>query len=78
MYIISTDYKYYTNGESLFRKWNVNSAISANISYKLKNTTLYIGPQVRYQHLPTYVDKYPIKEYRVDYGVKLGIIKSIR
>ncbi len=78
VYIISTDYKYYTNGESLFRKWNVNSAISANISYKLKNTTLYIGPQVRYQHLPTYVDKYPIKEYRVDYGVKLGIIKSIR
>jgi len=78
VYIISTDYKYYTNGESLFRKWNVNSAVSANISYKLKNTTLYLGPQIRYQHLPTYVDKYPIKEYRVDYGVRVGIIKSIR
>ena len=78
VYIISTDYKYYANGESLFRKWNVNSSISANFSYKLKNTTLFVGPQIRYQHLPTYVDKYPIKEYRVDYGLKVGIIKSLR
>ena len=78
VYIISTDYKYYANGESLFRKWNVNSSISANFSYKLKNTTLFVGPQIRYQHLPTYVDKYPIKEYRIDYGLKVGIIKSLR
>ncbi len=78
VYIISTDYKYYANGESLFRKWNVNSALSADFSYKLKNTTLYVGPQIRYQHLPTYVDKYPIKEYRVDYGIRVGVIKSLR
>ena len=71
-------YKYYANGESLFRKWNVNSALSADFSYKLKNTTLYVGPQIRYQHLPTYVDKYPIKEYRVDYGIRVGVIKSLR
>jgi hypothetical protein len=78
VYILSTDYKYYANGESLFRKWNINSALSANLSYKLKNSTFYIGPQVRYQHLPTYVDKYPIKEYRIDYGLRIGIIKSIK
>ena len=78
VYILSTDYKYYTNGESLFRKWNVNSAIGANLTYKLKKSTLYFGPQVRYQHLPTYVDKYPIKEYRIDYGMWIGIIKTIK
>ncbi len=78
VYILSTDYKYYANGESLFRKWNINSSINANITYKLNKTTFYLGPQVRYQHLPTYVDKYPIKEYRVDYGVRLGIIRPIK
>ncbi len=76
VYLISTDYKYYANGESFFRKWNFNTAIDVNISYKLNDVKLYLGPQVRYQHLPTYNDSYPIKEYRLDYGVKIGIIKG--
>ena len=78
VFIISTDYKYYANGESLFRKWNINSSLNANFTYTHNKSTFYIGPQIRYQHLPTYVDKYPIKEYRVDYGIRLGIIKSIK
>ena len=76
VYLISTDYKYYANGESFFRKWNFNTALDVNFSYKLKNSKIYLGPQVRYQHLPTYNDAYPIKEYRLDYGVKVGIIKA--
>ncbi len=76
VYLISTDYKYYANGESFFRKWNFNTAIDLNISYKLKYVKLYVGPQIRYQHLPTYNDAYPIKEYRLDYGAKIGIIKG--
>ncbi|MFP5041247.1 outer membrane beta-barrel protein [Parasediminibacterium sp. JCM 36343] len=78
VYIISTDYKYYANGESFFRHWNINSSLEANVSYKLKKSTLYVGPQMRYQHLPTYTDKYPIKEYRMDYGIKVGIIRPIK
>ena len=77
VFIISTDYKYYASGESLFRKWNINSSINANFTYTHNKSTFFIGPQVRYQHLPTYVDKYPIKEYRVDYGVRLGIIRLL-
>lgn len=76
IYLISTDYKYYANGESFFRKWNVNTALDLNFSYKLRDAKIYFGPQVRYQHLPTYNDAYPIKEYRLDYGIKIGIIKS--
>lgn len=77
VYLISTDYKYYANGASFFRKWNINTAVNINFSYKINNgTKLYFGPQVRYQHLPTYNDAYPIKEYRLDYGVKIGIIKG--
>jgi len=78
VYIISTDYKYYANGESLFRKWNINSCINAGITYKLKSATISFGPQLRYQHLSTFVDKYPIKEYRMDYGIRLGVVKTIK
>ena len=77
-YIISTDYKYYANGESLFRKWNINSCVNAGITYQTKNTTFSFGPQIRYQHLSTFVDKYPIKEYRLDYGLRLGMIKTLK
>ncbi len=78
VFIISTDYKYYANGESLFRKWNINSSLSANFTYTHNKSTFFVGPQIRYQHLPTYVDKYPIKEYRVDYGIRLGIIRAFK
>ena len=77
-YIISTDYKYYANGESLFRKWNINSCLNAVISYQTKNATFSFGPQIRYQHLSTFVDKYPIKEYRLDYGLRIGVIKTLK
>lgn len=76
VFVISTDYKYYANGESFFRKWNFNTALDLNFNYKLKTAKIYVGPQVRYQHLPTYNDAYPIKEYRLDYGIKVGIIKA--
>ncbi|MDI9365862.1 MAG: outer membrane beta-barrel protein [Flavobacterium sp.] len=76
VYLISTDYKYYANGESFFRKWNVNTALNLNFTYKINSAKIYIGPQIRYQHLPTYNDAYPIKEYRLDYGVKIGVIKG--
>ncbi|MFC4232044.1 outer membrane beta-barrel protein [Parasediminibacterium paludis] len=77
VYLISTDYKYYANGESFFRKWNMNTALNLNLTYKINGAKIYIGPQVRYQHLPTYNDAYPIKEYRLDYGVKIGFIQGL-
>jgi len=77
VYLISTDYKYYANGESFFRRFNINTAVDLNFSYKTSDKVkFYLGPQIRYQHLPTYNDSYPIKEYRWDYGIRLGIIKS--
>ncbi|OIR08366.1 hypothetical protein GALL_95340 [mine drainage metagenome] len=73
VYMISTDYKYYANGSPFFRKWNFNSSLEFNLTYKTGNVKWYFGPQLRYQHLPTYNDVYPIKEYRLDYGFKIGI-----
>ncbi|MFY7900002.1 MAG: hypothetical protein ACOVNY_07440 [Chitinophagaceae bacterium] len=74
-YIISTDYKYYADAEPFFRQFNINTSADLNISYQFKHKKIYIGPQIRYQHLPTYNDIYPIKEYRWDYGVRIGIIQ---
>lgn len=73
VFMISTDYKYYANGASFFRKWNLNTSIDLNITYKTGDVKWYFGPQIRYQHLPTYTDIYPIKEYRWDYGLKIGL-----
>jgi len=74
-YIISTDYKYYADAEPFFRQLNINSSVDVNISYQFKRKKIYIGPQIRYQHLPTYSDLYPIKEFRWDYGVRIGIVQ---
>ena len=77
VYLISTDYKYYTDGTPFFRKWNINTSAEVNVTYKVGNSTFSLGPQLRYQHLPTYSDKYPIKEYRMDYGIRLGYTKPL-
>ena len=77
VYMISTDYKYYANGAPFIRTWNFNTSVDLNITYKTGNIKWYVGPQIRYQHLPTYNDVYPIKEYRLDYGIKVGIATPI-
>lgn len=77
IYIISTDYKYYTDGTPFFRRWNINSSAEFNITYKVGGYKWYFGPQMRYQHLPTYTENYPVKEYRLDYGLKIGFTKPL-
>jgi hypothetical protein len=74
VYMISTDYKYYANGASFFRKLNFNTSVDLNITYQIGDLKWYLAPQIRYQHLPTYTDLYPIKEYRWDYGLKIGVL----
>jgi Outer membrane protein beta-barrel domain len=78
LYLLSTDYKHYADGNSLMRKWNVNSSFGLNITYKTGEYQWYLGPQSRYQFLPTYSNKYPITEYLMDYGIRLGFIKQIK
>lgn len=77
-YLISTDYKNYTREPSLVRRWNMNSSFEAFVSYKVGSYKFQVGPQFRYQLLSTYDDKYPVKEFLKEYGVKLAISKSIR
>jgi hypothetical protein len=78
LYLLSTDYKHYADGNSLMRKWNINSAFGVNITYKMGTYQWYLGPQARFQHLPTYSNQYPITEYLMDYGIRLGFIKQLK
>lgn len=77
-YLMSTDYKHYGDGNDFIRKWNINTSLGLNITYKAGTTTWQLGPQVRYQHLPTYSNVYPIKEYLLDYGIRLGFTRQIK
>lgn len=76
-YLLSTDYKHYTNGNDFIRKWNINTSVGVNLTYQSGKGSWQLGPQVRYQHLPTYSNLYPIKEYLLDYGVRIGYTRQI-
>ena len=78
LYLLTTDYKHYADGNSLMRKWNINSSFGINLTYKTGVYQWFLGPQARFQHLPTYSNKYPITEYLMDYGIRLGFIKQIK
>ncbi len=77
-YLLSSDYKHYTNGGDFIRKWNINTSLGLHLTYTNGASTWQIGPQVRYQHLPTYSNLYPVKEYLLDYGIRLGFTRQIR
>jgi hypothetical protein len=77
-YLITTDYKNYTREPSLVRRWNINAGLETYVAYNTGTVRWQLGPQFRYQLLSSYVNKYPIKEYLMEYGFKIGVSKTIR
>jgi hypothetical protein len=77
-YLLTTDYSNYTRQPSLFRRWNVNGGVEAFISYKTGSLRWQIGPELRYQLFSTYNNQYAIREHLKEYGLKIGISKTIR
>jgi hypothetical protein len=77
-YLITTDFKNYMREPSLVRRWNVNGGVEAYVSYNTGTIRWQVGPQFRYQLLSTYSRKYPIKEQLMEYGIKVGVSKTIR
>jgi len=77
-YLITTDYKSYTHEPSLVRRWNMNTSAEAFVSYNTGTISWQVGPQFRYQILSTYSSRYPIRENLMEYGVKIGVSKTIR
>ena len=72
-YLISTDYKNYAEVPRLVRHVNLNTSFETFVNYTSGKTKWQIGPQVRYQILSSFHNKYPVKENLFDFGVKLGV-----
>ncbi len=77
-YLLSTDLKHYAKEPTLNRRWNMNAAIEANLNMERGGFKWSIAPQFRYQMLSSFKSKYPIKENLMDFGIKVGIIKTIK
>ncbi|MFM2362423.1 MAG: hypothetical protein RLZZ316_1325 [Bacteroidota bacterium] len=72
-FLISEDYRNYLYNPELVRKWNVHTSFEAFVAYQGKNLKYQLGPQFRKQLMSSYTDKYPIKEFLTEYGVRLSI-----
>lgn len=76
-YLLTSDLQKYTENSSVFRNWNMNSNVEAFVSFKVGDFKWKVGPQLRYQHLSTFLQSYTLREHLLDYGLKLGFTKSI-
>lgn len=76
--IISSNYKNYTDGSPYVRNWNVNVNAETFLGYTTGSYRWQLGPQIRYQMLPSLVDRYPNKEYLFNYGLKIGVVKQLK
>ncbi|WP_153796997.1 outer membrane beta-barrel protein [Foetidibacter luteolus] len=76
-FLLSADLKNYADGSSIMRKWNLNSSFETYLSIQAGEYRWQIGPQFRYQNLPTYNSNYPIKEHLLDFGLKVGLTRKL-
>lgn len=78
VFLISTDFKNYVDGSSLIRSWNINTSFETYISYRMGDFEWQIGPQFRYQQFSTFKKEYPVREFLLDYGIKIGFTTPIK
>ena len=76
-YVLTDDYNNYTKDPQSFRRWNLNAGAEAFISYSVGKIRWELGPQVRYQIFSTYKNSYPLNENMLNYGIRIGISKTI-
>ncbi len=71
-YLLSVDYKNYNEVPWLVRRVNANTSLEIFVAYSTGHLNWQIGPQVRYQLLSSFVDKYPVKENLFNFGFKIA------
>ena len=74
-FIVASDKS--VNGLNLMRNWNINSTLETYFAYTTGKFKWQIGPQVRYQFLSTLNGNYPVNEHLIDYGIKIGVTRSL-
>lgn len=76
-YMVSSDLKNYAQSPTLYRHFNLNTGFEAFITFRTGATKWNVGPQVRYQLLSSFRKEYPISENLLDYGIKVGMTRTL-
>ena len=71
-YVISSDYKNYAKFPDLMRRWNISTGVGTFVSYSTGRIKWQVGPQLRYQHLSSFVSALTVKEKLYAIGLKVG------
>lgn len=77
-YFLTNDMKKYVKAPDLLSNLNLNSALETFIRWDMKDFQLQAGPQLRYQLFSNTRGDYQIKEHLVDYGFRIGLVKTLR
>ncbi len=77
-YLLSTDYNRYVDRQDLFRNFAMNTSLEAYLQIPGNGVQWQIGPQIRYQATPGTVSGYGVRQHLVDYGMKIGVMKTLR
>jgi hypothetical protein len=78
-YLVTNDYKNYIKAPEFIRSFNLNYSIETFIRLNAnKKTQFFLGPQFRYQLFSNSKGNYPVQEHLVDYGFRIGFIKTLK
>jgi hypothetical protein len=77
-YLLTNDLKKYIKAPDLLSNLNLNTALETFLRWDMNGMQLQAGPQLRYQLFSNVRGDYPIKEHLVDYGFRIGIVKTLR
>jgi|GEM_PF-7107193 hypothetical protein len=77
-FLLSSDYQSYVQNPNLLRTWNMNIGAETFLRFNRGDVQIQVGPQFRYQLLPSFISSYPISEHLYDIGFKIGVVRTIR
>ncbi len=78
-YLVTNDYKNYIKAPEFLRSLNLNYSLESFFRFNSGSSTQIIaGPQFRYQLFSNSKENYPVQEHLVDYGFRIGFIKTLK
>ncbi len=77
-YLLTGNSEKYIKAPDLLSNLNLNTSLETFLRWNVKDIQLQAGPQLRYQLFSNSQEGYPIKEHLVDYGFRIGIVKTLK
>lgn len=77
-YLLTGNFEKYIKAPDLLSNLNLNTSLETFLRWNVKEIQLQAGPQLRYQLFSNSQEGYPIKEHLVDYGFRIGIVKTLK